>query len=410
MLPNQNSVFIFGDGCIKMLSCIICAKKFRSVMERAQHVSYEHMDDDMIVSLVEPEVPLLLPGEMEMPLTCEDAMGRLKGAMQNTASRLPLYKNCPGCEICANTWDAKAIYDDTGCFKVPIPVKRGAQDNNEAGPSKRAMTDLWFSDEVLKSKKEMDDLWFCRDEVLSTQDDEWLCEGAKDFDSSDDEWLCAAASDVDRTGSQEELRRAVGEIAELDPTQTMHDFWAAMDEMASVNTPEEAGVLIEQIGGALGDRVSCPICALVFSNNRHMQRHKIFSHGNMFCPRCGQKFQNRTELMIHRRVCDVRGLPTNIPLSEFFNTEIFTALNKSVVTYCFKPKVITHALVLCLSEFESFVTPILDNYIRLSITFKVEVSCQVTMHKLTDANTKILPVFASYYKFNLNEGITFMSM
>ena len=80
-------------------------------------------------------------------------------------------------------------------------------------------------------------------------------------------------------------------------------------------------------------------------------------------------------------------------LSEFFNTEIFTALNKLVVTYCFKPKITTDALVLCLSEFESFVTPILDNYIRLSITFKVEVSCQVTMHKLTDANTKIQPVF-----------------
>src|SRR3981189_1189276 len=386
VLPNQNSVFIFGDGRIKMFSCMICDKKFSSVMERTQHVS-----DDMIVSLVEPEVPLLFPGEMVMPLTCEDAMGRLKGAMQNTASRLTLCEKCPGCEICANTWDAKAVYDNTGCFKVPMPVKRGAQDNNEAGPSKRAMTD-----KVLKSKKEMDDLWFCRDGVLSTQDDEWLCEGAKDFDSNDNEWLCAAASAVDRTGSQEELRRAVGEIAELDPTQTMHDFWAAMDEMASVNTPEEAaesGMMIEQIGGALGDRVSCPICALVFSNYRNMHRHKIFTHGNMFCPRRGQKFQNRTELMIYRRVCDVRGLPTNIPLSEFFNTEIFTALNKSVVTYCFKPKMTTDALVLCLSEFESFVTPILDNYIRLSITFKVEVSCQVTMHKLTDANTKIQPVF-----------------
>src|SRR3981189_1484193 len=110
MLPNENSVFIFGDGRIKMFSCMICAKKFSSVMERAQHVSDEHMDDDMIVSLVEPEVPLLLPGEMVMPLTCEDAMGRLKGAMQNTASRLTLCENFPGCEICANTWDAKAVY------------------------------------------------------------------------------------------------------------------------------------------------------------------------------------------------------------------------------------------------------------------------------------------------------------
>src|SRR3981189_2572355 len=181
VLPNQNSVFIFGDGRIKMFSCMICDKKFSSVMERAQHVSDEHMDDDMIGSLVEPEVPLLFPGEMVMPLTCEDAMGRLKGAMQNTASRLTLCENYPGCEICANTWDAKAVYDDTGCFKVPMPVKRGAQDNNEeAGPSKRAMTD-----KVLKSKNEMDDLWFCRDEVLSTQNDEWLCEGAKDFNSND---------------------------------------------------------------------------------------------------------------------------------------------------------------------------------------------------------------------------------
>src|SRR3981189_2020080 len=223
VLPNQNSVFIFGDGRIKMFSCMICDKKFSSVMERAQHVSDEHMDetfssvmertqhvsDDMIVALVEPEVPLLFPSEMVMPLTCEDAMGGLKGATQNTASRLTLCENCPCCEICANTWDAKAVYDDTGCFKVPMPVKRGAQDNNEAGPSKKAMTDLWFCDEVLKSKKEMDDLWFCRDEVLSTQDDEWLCEGAKDFDSTDDERLCAAASAADRTGSQEELRRAV---------------------------------------------------------------------------------------------------------------------------------------------------------------------------------------------------------
>ena len=95
----------------------------------------------------------------------------------------------------------------------------------------------------------MNDLWFCRDEeLLSTQDDEWLCEGAKDFDSNDDEWLCEAASAVDRTGRQEELRRVVNEIAELHPTQTMHDLWAAMDEMASVNTPDEeaeCGVLIE---------------------------------------------------------------------------------------------------------------------------------------------------------------------
>ena len=68
-------------------------------MERAQHVSDEHIDDDMIVSLVEPEVPLLFPGEMDMPLTCEEAMDRLKGAMKNTASRLTLCENCPGCEI-----------------------------------------------------------------------------------------------------------------------------------------------------------------------------------------------------------------------------------------------------------------------------------------------------------------------
>src|SRR3981189_1007936 len=221
VLPNQNSVFIFGDGRIKMFSCLICDKKFSSVMERAQHVSDEHMDetfssvmertqhvsDDMIVSLVEPEVPLLLPGEMVMPLTCEDAMGRLKGVMKNTASRLTLCENCPGCEICANTWDAKAVYDNTGCFKVPMPVKRGAQDNNEAGPSKKAMTDFWFCSEPSKPREAMDGLWFCRDEVLSTQDDEWLCEGAKDLRSNHDDWLCVAASAVDRTGSQEELRR-----------------------------------------------------------------------------------------------------------------------------------------------------------------------------------------------------------
>ena len=145
----------------------------------------------------------------------------------------------------------------------------------------------------------------------------------------------------------------------------MYDFWAAIDEMARVdNTPEEeAGVLLEQIGGALGDHVSCPICALVFSNISHMNRHKIFAHGTMFCPRCGQEFKNRTELRMHKRVCDVRGLPTNIPLSEFFNVEIFSALKKSVATYCFKPKVVTDALVLCLNEFGGFITPILNNLI-----------------------------------------------
>src|SRR3977135_283643 len=185
-----------------------------------------------------------------------------------------------------------------------------------------------------------------------------------------------------------ELRAEMKSIAAMDPTQTMQDFWATMDEMARVDyTPEEeAGVPIEQIGGGLWGRVSCPICALVFTSVKHMKRHKIFAHGNVFCPRCGQKFQNRTELMIHRRVCNVRGLPTDIPHSEFFNTEIFTALTKSVVTFCFKPKVVTDALVLCLAEFEGFVTPILDNYIRLHITFKVDVSCQVTMHKLTDVS------------------------
>src|SRR3981189_271825 len=153
VLPNQNSVFIFGDGRIKMFSCMICDKKFGSVMERAQHVSNEHMDekfssvmertqhvsdehmdDDMIVSLVEPEVPLLFPGEMVMPLTCEDKMGTLKRATQHTASRLTLCENCPGCEICANTWSVKAVMDDRVCSKMPMPVKRGAQDNNEAGP------------------------------------------------------------------------------------------------------------------------------------------------------------------------------------------------------------------------------------------------------------------------------------
>ena len=178
----------------------------------------------------------------------------------------------------------------------------------------------------------------------------------------------------------------------------MYDFWAAMDEMARVgNTPEEeTGVLIEQIGGVLGDHVSCPICALDFPNISNMNRHKIFAHGTMFCLRCGQEFQNRTELRMHKRVCDVRGLPTNILLSEFFNVEIYSALKKSVITYCFKPKVVTDALVLCLSEFEGFVTPILENYIRLNITFKVEVSCQMTMHKSTDVNTKIQPIFGHH--------------
>src|SRR3977135_2514248 len=359
-----------------MFSCLICSKKFGTIMERAKHVSDEHMDDDMSVTLLDVEVPLLQPGEMVMPLTSEQAMGWLKGALKNKPEKLMLCENCAGCEVCSNTWE-------------PKPTKRSAQDTPEAGPSKKAMDDYWFCCDdngwAYDPKAAYDSTGCFKmplpvvlpTEVFASQDDEWLCAGAKEFDSQDDGGL----------------RRAVNAIAAMDPTQTMQDFWATMDEMARVDyTPEEeAEVPIEQIGGALGNRVSCPICALVFTNVKHMNRHKIFAHGNMFCPRCGQKFKNRTELMIHRRVCNVRGLPTDIPRSEFFHTEIFTALTKSVVTYCFKPKVVTDALVLCLAEFEGFVTPILDNYTRLCITFKVDVSCQVTMHKLTDVNTKINP-------------------
>src|SRR5271155_4226768 len=220
-----------------MFSCLICDKKFLSAMTRAQHVSEVHMgdEDDMIVTLDEPEVPLLFPGEMVMPLTTEDAMGRLKGTMKNTASKLVLCENCPGCEICANAWDKKAVYDDSGVFKMPTAVKRAAQDSAQAGPSKRAADDYWFCHELL------------------SQDDYWVCEGAKDFDSQDDGWLCAAADALD-TNSQEELRQAVNAIAELEPTQSMHDFWAAMDEMARADEGEaESGMSVEQIGGALND-------------------------------------------------------------------------------------------------------------------------------------------------------------
>ena len=228
---------------------------FGTLMERAQHVSRVHMgtdgDDVMRLAVTEIEVPLFVG--MVAPLSAEEAMNKLRGpgvSMVNRVNSLSLCQNCSGCEICANTWDAKA----DGCFKVPaIPVKRAAQDTVEAGPSKKAV----------------DDYWFCQDDAevnnidLDSQDDQWLCEAAVVLEAA----LEAVPDASVESTSQEELRQTVNAIAELEPSQTMHDFWAAMDEMARVgNTPEEeAGVPIEQIGGALGDHVSCPICPLVFS-------------------------------------------------------------------------------------------------------------------------------------------------
>ena len=77
-----------------MFSCIICSKKFCTIMERAKHVSDEHMDDDMIVTLEDVEVPLLQPGEMVMPLTSEQAMSCMKGALKDTPEKLMLCENC----------------------------------------------------------------------------------------------------------------------------------------------------------------------------------------------------------------------------------------------------------------------------------------------------------------------------
>src|SRR3981189_2548709 len=356
-----------------MYSCLICSQVFGTLMERAQHVSRVHMgtdgDDVMRLAVTEIEVPLFVG--MVAPLSAEEAMNKLRGSgvsMVNRGNSLSLCQNCSGCEICANTWDAKA----DACFKVPaIPAKRAAQDNAEAG----------------SSKKPVDDYWFCEVANMDTNSELRRIQAVAIR-------LAARKLVPAVESSQEELRQTINEIVEL-PSQDMVDSCNSIAVMARVeNTPEEeAGVPLEQIGGALGDHVSCPICALVFSNYNNMNRHKIFAHSIMFCARCEQEFKNRAELRMHKRVCDVRGLPTNIPPSEFFNMEIFSALQKAVVTYCFKPKVVTDALVLCLSEFEGFVTPILNNYVVLRITFKVEVSCQVTMHKLTDANTKIHPVF-----------------
>src|SRR3977135_3050061 len=242
--------------------------------------------------------------------------------------------------------------------------------------------------------------WFSRtevpkNEVLSSQDDGWLYNAAEEREAAYDAWLCAAAEQFEQEFNQDAqlfdevgLQDVINEIITMDPTQTHEDFWSAMAAMVDE---------VEQTGGAepeaAQERVSCPICATVFTNKRNMLRHKIFAHGNLFCPRCNQKFNNRAELTLHRRICTARGLPTNIPPSEFFDTEIFTALNKAVVTFCFKPKTPTDALVLCLDEFEAFVTQILLNYINLKLTYKIDISCQVIMHKLTDDKTKIHPIF-----------------
>ena len=146
---------------------------FGTLIERAQQVSRVHMatdgDDVMQLVLTEVEVPLFV-GKVA-PLSAEEAMNKLRRpgvSMFNRVNSLSLCQNCSVCEICANTWDANAVYD--GCFKVPaIPVKRAAQDKDEAGPSKKAV----------------DDYWFCHD------DDAWL--NNIDLDSQDDQWLCEAA-------------------------------------------------------------------------------------------------------------------------------------------------------------------------------------------------------------------------
>src|SRR3981189_808967 len=187
-----------------MYSCLICSQMFGTLIERTQHVSRVHMgtdgDDVMQLALTEIEVPLFVG--MVAPLSAEEAMNKLRGpgvSMVNRVNSLSLCQNCSGCELCANTWDAKAVYD--GCFKVPaIPAKRAAQDNTEAGPSKKAG----------------DDYWFCEHANMDTQDDRWLCEAAAILEAAL-ELVPAVES------SQEELRQTVNKIVEL-PSQDMFDF------------------------------------------------------------------------------------------------------------------------------------------------------------------------------------------
>src|SRR3981189_364942 len=179
-----------------MYSCLICSQMFGTLIERTQHVSRVHMgtdgDDVMQLALTEIEVPLFVG--MVAPLSAEEAMNKLRGpgvSMVNRVNSLSLCQNCSGCEICANTWDAKAVYD--GCFKVPaIPAKRAAQDNAEAGPSKKAV----------------DDYWFCQEEAnnvdMDSQDDQWLCEAAAILEA-------ALESVPDAESSQDELRQTVNE-------------------------------------------------------------------------------------------------------------------------------------------------------------------------------------------------------
>src|SRR3981189_3502366 len=172
-----------------MYSCLICSQVFGTLMERAQHVSRVNMgtdgDDVMKLAVAEIEVPLFVG--MVAPLSAEEAMNNLRGSgvsMVNRVNSLSLCQNCSGCEICANTWDAKV----DGCFKVPaIPVKRAAQDNTEAGPSKKAVDDYWF----FQDDAEVNNI------DLDSQDDQWLCEAAA---------VLEAVPDAGST-SQEELRQ-----------------------------------------------------------------------------------------------------------------------------------------------------------------------------------------------------------
>ena len=115
------------------------------------------------------------------------------------------------------------------------------------------------------------------------------------MDAADDAWLCDAAEQFDNVFNEDAqlfdevgLQDAINDIVNMVPTQTHADFWESMAAMVDE---------VEQTGGAepeaAQERVSCPICAIVFTNKRNMLRHKIFAHGNLFCPRCGQKFNNR---------------------------------------------------------------------------------------------------------------------
>src|SRR5271156_1768855 len=160
-----------------MFECAICLKRFLTIRERSQHVTSLHSnnDDDMIVTLITPEISLGVQGMTDAPLSEAEYIKKFGGEtsvnVQNTESEIRMCENCcAGCIICTNQ-----RWDDTGLFKVPAPpVKRNANGS---------------CSEVPKKKVASDDYWFCKaDEQLNSE--EFLC-------SQDDAWLCGVAEAVE---------------------------------------------------------------------------------------------------------------------------------------------------------------------------------------------------------------------